>query len=162
VIGFSRFLEKTWRPKDIGRVLEPRIDFESVKLPNTSEVWRPMVDCDEKYWVSNLGRVAKINHKSKSVRVMRASISSDGYVHVCTTVRGVRREREVHREVLKAFVGPPPEGRGVGRHLNDVSEDNRLENLAWGSPKENGGDASRNYQLRKQGTWVFQPYEASQ
>ncbi len=51
--------------------------------------------------------------------------------------------RQVHRLVLEAFVGPCPPGQQC-RHLNDIPSDNRLENLRWGTPKENGEDRVRN------------------
>lgn len=42
----------------------------------------------------------------------------------------------VHRLVLLAFIGMPKEGEEC-LHLNDDPTDNRLENLRWGSHKEN-------------------------
>lgn len=46
----------------------------------------------------------------------------------------------VHRLVLLAFVGPPPEGM-VCRHFPDGSRANcRLDNLQWGTWKENSND----------------------
>lgn len=45
----------------------------------------------------------------------------------------------VHRLVLEAFVGPCPKGMEC-RHLNGDSGDNRLENLRWGTPRENAAD----------------------
>jgi len=53
----------------------------------------------------------------------------------------------VHQLVLLAFVGPCPEGEEV-RHLNDVGNDNRLENLEYGTRKENLADAMRNGKLK--------------
>ena len=52
----------------------------------------------------------------------------------------------VHCLVLTAFVGPCPKGM-ESRHLNDVPGDNRLENLKWGTRKENVQDALRNGKL---------------
>lgn len=45
----------------------------------------------------------------------------------------------VHRTILELFVGPCPEGM-VARHLNGVSHDNRVTNLAWGTKAENEAD----------------------
>src|SRR5690606_17793610 len=42
----------------------------------------------------------------------------------------------VHRLVLKAFDGPPPRGHEA-LHANGVRDDNRLENLSWGTHSEN-------------------------
>ena len=49
----------------------------------------------------------------------------------------------VHRLVLMAFVGPCPKGMEA-RHLNDQPQDNRIENLAWGTHAENYQDRVRN------------------
>ena len=49
----------------------------------------------------------------------------------------------VHILVLETFVGPRPLGH-VARHLNDVPDDNRLENLCWGSYKDNADDRRKN------------------
>ena len=42
--------------------------------------------------------------------------------------------------MLMAFVGPRPSTNHVTRHLNGDYQDNRLDNLAWGTPKENSSD----------------------
>jgi hypothetical protein len=49
------------------------------------------------------------------------------------------RHCSIHRLVLMAFVGPCPPGCQT-RHKNGNSADNRLVNLAWGTPKENCAD----------------------
>lgn len=49
---------------------------------------------------------------------------------------------KIHRLVLQAFVGPCPDGMEC-RHLNGDSVDNRIENLAWGTKKENIADIRR-------------------
>lgn len=50
------------------------------------------------------------------------------------------RPQPVHRIVLLAFSGQPGDGLHA-RHLNGKSTDNRIENLAWGTPKQNVADA---------------------
>jgi hypothetical protein len=51
--------------------------------------------------------------------------------------------RPVYRLVAHAFLGRRPAGL-VTRHLNDVKSDNRLQNLVYGTHKENGEDRVRN------------------
>lgn len=53
-----------------------------------------------------------------------------------------RKPHMVHRLVLLAFVGPPRRGRQC-RHLNGCKWDNRLENLAWGTARQNARDRIR-------------------
>jgi hypothetical protein len=58
--------------------------------------------------------------------------------------RGYGRHAYVHHLVAEAFHGPRPNYLAVARHLNDVKTDNRLENVAWGTRKENAADMRRN------------------
>lgn len=72
---------------------------------------------------------------------IRTSRRKDGsrYVVVCfrATPGGPICNRYVHRLVLEAFVGPCPDGMEC-RHFPDRSTDNnRLENLAWGTHAQN-------------------------
>lgn len=48
----------------------------------------------------------------------------------------------VHRLVLSVFEGPCPPGMQC-RHLNGNADDNRLENLQWGTPTEDNHDRVR-------------------
>ena len=57
--------------------------------------------------------------------------------------KGKKTRWYIHELLLLTFVGPRPEGM-VARHLNDNPRDNRLENLAWGTKKENTKDALKN------------------
>ncbi len=52
---------------------------------------------------------------------------------------GERITVSVHSLVLRAFIGERPKGQQA-RHLNGNRKDNRLLNLIWGTPKENGQD----------------------
>ena len=70
--------------------------------------------------------------------------SSNGYL-----VHNLRRPDEtiwhaqLGRLVLLAFAGDPVRAEDETRHLNGNPTDNRLENLAWGTPKENAADRKR-------------------
>lgn len=55
----------------------------------------------------------------------------------------------VHRIVAETFLGPPPFEGAVVRHLDDNPTNNRVENLAWGSHKENAADRKRNGRDRR-------------
>ena len=100
------------------------------------ETWKE-VPGQEKYLVSNLGRVAKISQMKPPTGALPY------YVHNIPDGNGGRVNCYRHDWVLAAFVGPKPEG-AVVRHLNDVPTDNRLENLAYGTRAENQQDAIKN------------------
>jgi hypothetical protein len=59
------------------------------------------------------------------------------------------------RLILFTFVGPPPDDRrNKARHIDDNVENNRLDNLIWGTQKENIQDAVRNGRRTTYGEFV--------
>jgi hypothetical protein len=90
------------------------------------------------YCVDSLGNVWSIH--SGKWKKLKPSVGGSGYLQVYLCEKHKPHFRMVHTLVCAAFHGPRPEGLEV-RHLNDVKDDNRSENLAWGTPKENKGDA---------------------
>ena len=108
-----------------------------------TEVWKP-VTLSDRYEVSNLGNVRSL-YSRQGLRQMPYYMSTKpnkttGYSVVNLVLGdGKSTMRTVHTLVCEAFIGPRPEGMEV-RHLNGVRDDNRLENLAYGTPKENQAD----------------------
>lgn len=98
------------------------------------EVWQCVPGFEGMYEVSSRGRV----WSNRSRRLLTLSVANTGYHQV--NLRG--SVRHVHRLVLEAFVGPCPFGC-EGCHGNGIRTDNRLENLRWGTRKENMQDASK-------------------
>lgn len=118
------------------------------------ETWKPIPGFEGAYEVSNLGRVRSVDREwfqvgrggkpylhRKTGRILRAAKCSVGYY---TVVLGRRAGSfPVHTLVALAFIGPRPERHDV-RHLNDVRDDNRSINLAYGTRAENMQDSIRN------------------
>ena len=104
-----------------------------------SEEWRP-VPGHPAYEVSNLGRV-----RSSMSGVFKTMMPTDcaGYATVELRDLGRRERVRVHRLVLLAFSGPPPTDAHQACHWNGVRDDNRLDNLRWGTWHENHADAVR-------------------
>lgn len=127
------------------------------------EEWR-VVPSEPAYEVSNLGRTrsrlrlstSRSRHGNPFVRKLKGRVlvpvyqPGTGYYDITVDsgryVNGKRvpRRRSVASMVLEAFVGPRPSPRHLARHLNDLKWDNRLDNLAWGLPKQNAEDKVRN------------------
>ena len=100
------------------------------------EEWRSVDRYTGLYEVSDLGRVRSMKTWGRwpSGRIIGRAMG--GYRRVTLHDGARKSERLVHHLVLEAFVGPCPEGMEAS-HRNDVSDDNRLENLLWETHREN-------------------------
>ncbi len=112
------------------------------------ETWRPVVGFED-YEVSDQGRVRSLPRdlparagKTRRVKGKILSPSRAGEWGHVKVALGRGHQRTVHLIVLDAFVGPCPEGMEC-RHLNGIPDDNRLENLRWGTKLENAADKAR-------------------
>ena len=121
------------------------------------EVWKPVPGYEGLYEVSDQGRVRSldrdITQKSrwgtwftlrKKGKLLRPGRMPQGHQSVAL---GRRNSQCVHKLVLMAFVGPAPD-RHECCHNNGDPSDNRLENLRWGTRRENILDAV------KHGHWM--------
>lgn len=109
-------------------------------MRNLATDWRPIPGTDATFYVShgaNGGQVYSVRRD----QCVKRSLTAQGYFGVALGT--YRRRALVHNLILEAFVGPRPSGM-YGRHLNDIKTDNRLENLAWGTPKQNSADSLAN------------------
>ena len=109
------------------------------------EEWRPVVGFEGSYEVSNLGRVRSLDRldaRGNQIRgrVLRLAAQRSGHLHLGLWADGKERRTFVHRLVLAAFVGPRPVG-AEALHGNGRPDDNRVENLRWGTPSENQLDS---------------------
>jgi len=68
--------------------------------------------------------------------VLRPSEQPTGHQWVWLCRKPLRKKRYVHQLVLEAFAGPCPAGQEV-RHRNGRADDNRLENLHYGTRSAN-------------------------
>ena len=98
---------------------------------------RPVPDYDDLYAgmdgsLVEAGRGELVQHEAKKKRGPKTR----GYFDV----RVGGRSLKVHQLVAAAFLGPCPPGMEV-RHANGQKDDNRLENLSYGTHQENMQDA---------------------
>lgn len=118
-----------------------------------TEIWRPLpvAGLESDYEISSIGRVRPVRPRNKSWGnyCLKAQIIK-GYFVICITRAGNRRYSfKVHRCVALAFLGPGSEEKKLVCHKNDNPLDNRVENLYWGSAKDNSSDqATNNKQVR--------------
>ncbi|MDK7147208.1 NUMOD4 motif-containing HNH endonuclease [Corynebacterium kroppenstedtii] len=111
----------------------------------SKERWRPVVDYEGIYEVSDQGRVRSLDRiitqhdgmkRPMRGRILRQQVRDDGHTQVVMKYMGVAATRKVHRLVAMAFLGPCPEGMEVC-HNNGNPADNRLSNLRYGTRSEN-------------------------
>lgn len=105
------------------------------------------------YEVSNDGLVASwrpyrnFAPPPKERRILKPNRDKDGYARVGFYVDGVLQSWRVCRLVGMVWLGTPPDGFVI-RHLDGSKDNDTVENLVWGTPKENSLDSQAH------GTWV--------
>lgn len=92
-----------------------------------------------KYLADRTGGIWSQNPRRKVELKLNQYIDGRGYY----VVKIYYQTRSVHRLLLLTFVGRPPFRNAHTRHLNGNPLDNRLENLAWGTAKDNAADRIR-------------------
>lgn len=103
----------------------------------TNEVWKDIDGYEGLYQVSNFGRVKSVGRGKE--RVLKAGKNSNNYLTVVLCKSKKPKSFLVHRLVAQAFI-PNPENKEQIDHINTIRDDNRVENLRWVTPKENGNN----------------------
>jgi len=117
-----------------------------------TELWKDVPSYEGIYQVSNQGSVRSLDRlmvcsgsvkgrytSFKKGRLLRPGRMPSGHVSVAL---GRHNSMCVHTLVLLAFVGaPPPHYECL--HDNGIPNDNRLENLRWGTRAENSIDKTK-------------------
>ena len=122
-------------------------------MSNPTEVWKDIPGYEDRYQVSNLGRVRSLPHKVRGRcpsgtefwrvspgKMLRPGRMPSGHLSVSL---GRHNSLCVHYLVLLAFVGPRPDGYDVC-HIDGNPENNTLENLRYDTRTENILDVFRN------------------
>jgi len=100
------------------------------------EIWNDIKGFPE-YKVSTKGRVLSL--KQGKSKIITGYDDGYGYRRVSFYQNKKTYKFRVHILVLESFRGPRPEG-SQGCHNDGNKDNNNLDNLRWGTPKENGED----------------------
>lgn len=134
---------QNWR-EVLTHILERR---KSEDATQEGESWTPSYIPG--FDVSNFGRVrSHVWWRSGKTKPGRAYLpmlrhptrNKDGHLCLGVHIEGVHSTHFVHTLVCTAFHGPRPHPELVCRHLDGNPENNRPENLVWGTHEENVAD----------------------
>lgn len=131
------------------------------------EHWKPIQNFEGYYDVSDRGRVHSLDRVDGQGRNWKGRIlkpkgrkNNKGYVNVALCKDGLTVYREIHRLVLKTFVGPCPEGMEAC-HGKKGNRNNCLPNLRWDTPRNNtldmmtAGNCTSMKRLERSGGTVY-------
>lgn len=132
------------------------------------EVWKDIPDYEDLYQVSNMGRIrafaklldsGAVKQRFSPMRIIKPVVQHSGYAHVGLWRKQTCKQVRVHRLVASAFcLNDDPENKTQINHLNENKLDNRAENLAWVTAKENtnyGGAIARRVYGREKAVSCF-------
>lgn len=95
------------------------------------------------YHVTRCGRVLSTESNWRGYGARELSQQPNGHGYPAVRVQapdGRRRKVLVHTVVARTFLPPRPSEVYQVRHLDGSRTNNRVENLAWGTAKENAAD----------------------
>ena len=119
------------------------------------EIWKDIIDYEDCYQISNLGRVRRkdgyvntgIRHSDKKFikgKVLKQNLKKNGYLTVDLSKNYNVKTKSVHRLVAIHFCEKDNDGKTEVNHINCNKQDNRAENLEWVTPQYNKEHAKIN------------------
>lgn len=103
-----------------------------------TEIWKAVPGYEDRYEVSSEGRVRSLVRG----HILRGGPHKGGYVLLHLYGRGPRKVTTLHAVVAEAFLGPRKPGEIIC-HGDGDSRNNRVENLRYGTYKDNADDTLR-------------------
>ena len=119
-------------------------------------VWKPVVGWEGFYEVSDRGELRSVTRRVPSSnghdRIQhgqhkRIHKDKDGYARASLQRPGRKETAQMHVLVCEAFHGPRQPGSEVC-HANDIRDDNRAENLSWGTRQSNAAEMAERDRIK--------------
>ena len=117
----------------------------STPSEENSEIWKAIKGYEGRYEISNYGRVKSLpKQKQRNTIILKHWIGNKGYHYI--DLRYADRKKKthsIHGLVLEHFDCERPNGK-LALHNDDNKDNNHIDNLRWGSAKDNAEDRRRN------------------
>ena len=117
-------------------------------------MWKPILGWEGWYEISDRGEVRSVDRRVTGAdgktyffhsHPIKRHLDRDGYARARLCRPGESVTAQVHVLVCEAFHGPRPGRDAEVCHANDIRDDNRPENLSWGTRQSNCAEmAERN------------------
>lgn len=110
-----------------------------------TELWKPIAGWEDRYSVSDLGRVRRDVGGQGSIagRILTTKRTSKGYRHVDLSRDDKKTRRLVHQLVAVAFLPPRPSPDHHPNHIDANKANNAATNLEWLTVAENNAHARK-------------------
>ena len=102
------------------------------KVSDITEVWKPIEGYEDKYLISNTGKVKSLYRNI----ILKPKTDKDGYKEVSLHKNGKSKTKKIHRLVAYAFI-PNPNNLLQVNHKDEIKANNNVSNLEWCTIKYN-------------------------
>ena len=126
----------------------------SLQNPNQEEPgpksidWRPVPGFEGYYEININGEIRSVDRYDRMGRfwpgkIMKLQTAAFGYLQIVLSKEGKQHMNSIHRLLKLTFHGPSPFKGAQVRHYDGNPLNNSLDNLVWGTAKENKEDQFR-------------------
>jgi hypothetical protein len=103
----------------------------------TKEIWKDIKGYENKYQISNFGRVKSLNYlRTKKEKLLKVHSDKNGYLVLNLSKDGKSKCVKVHRLVAEMFIENPHNYTQVN-HKDENKKNNNVNNLEWCTIKYN-------------------------
>ena len=94
------------------------------------EIWRVVPDSNNRYLVSNYGRIKSFAYNKKEGQVLRCFVIN-GFKQVQISSKKINRKFYVHKLVAQIWISKPSDKHNFVTHLDGNLKNNHISNLEW-------------------------------